>query len=240
MSFKNYKENFLLEEGKEKDVRVLIPQHFSFFKNISNLSINETIRFKLKIDKSDFHTDRFFIKYFESDNFENLVNYFPSNRQDFDSEIGSFDRGGEYEYKIKKIYNSQKGILFGIFIDGYNLYWKLEPTNIHISAVIGEEEKEKSDCKSDNEENNEKKDDSLGVGSVVAIIISIVIFIFIMIFCCKNCFCNDDQRLFRFRFTFISEGKYYINWQIIKSVPDFQNSRKIPEFGNFKIYIKFL
>ena len=97
LNFKKNKEKYLLEEGEEKEIRVLRPQMFSFFRRISNLTINETIRFKGKIDRSNYHTDKFYIKYYESDNFENLVNDFPSNRQDFDSEIGSISMGGEFE-----------------------------------------------------------------------------------------------------------------------------------------------
>ena len=71
LNFKKNKEKYLLEDGKEKEIRVLRPQMFSFFRRISNLTINETIRFKGKIDRSNYHTDKFYIKYYESDNFEN-------------------------------------------------------------------------------------------------------------------------------------------------------------------------
>ena len=137
LDFKKNKEKFLLEEGKEKEIRVLKPQMFSFFRKISNLKINETVRFKGKIDKSDFHIDRFYVKYYESDNFENLVNDLLSNRQDFDYEIGSLRWGSEFEFKFKKIYNSQKGILLGVFIDSNEIYWKLEPTKINTTTLTG-------------------------------------------------------------------------------------------------------
>ena len=124
LSFEKYKENHLLEYGKEKDIRVLYAQHFSFFKNISNLTVNDTMKFNIKIDWSGFHTDNIYIKYYELENFENLVDTFPSNREDFDSQIGSLNNGGNFNYDLIKKYNSQKGVLIGIFIDDPGFYWE--------------------------------------------------------------------------------------------------------------------
>ena len=70
--------------------------------------INDTMKFDIKIDVISFHTDNIYIKYYESENFENLVENFPSNREDFDSQIGSLNIGGNLYYNLIKKYNSQK------------------------------------------------------------------------------------------------------------------------------------
>ena len=209
LNFKKNKEKFLLEEGKEKEIRVLHPQSFSFFRTISNLTINETIRFKGKIDKSDFHTDRFYIKYYESDNFENLVNDLPSNRQDFDYEIGSLNWGGEFDFKLKKIYNSQKGILLGVFIDSNELYWKLEPTKINITTLTGEE-----DDKKDKQKEQEDNQDSSywGFGGIIAFIVSCIIVIGLIIWRSKRNDCCELDCARKIHITLIKrEENYYIN-----------------------------
>ena len=138
-----------------------------------------------------------------------MVNNFPSNRQDFDSQIGYLDRGGELEYKLNKIYNSQKAVLFGIFLDPPELYWRLEPTNIYVKATMKEEEekheekqKGKTDTQKDNEEDN---DDSHGLssGEIILIIISVIIFCLVSIYCCKRYCCQEKKiypiRLYRFQ-----------------------------------------
>ena len=210
LDFKKNKEKFLLEEGEEKEVRVLHPQSFSFFRTISNLTINETIRFKGKIDKSDFHTDRFYIKYYESDNFENLVNDLPSNRQDFDYEIGSLNWGGEFDFKLKKIYNSQKGILLGVFIDSNELYWKLEPTKINIIASTGEEDEKKEEQEEQEQEQKENSDSSsLSAGAIFGIILGCIIFIALIICCCKYTDCCDSSGSSGLCVIFVTREEYY-------------------------------
>jgi len=208
LNFKKNKEKFLLEEGKEKEVRVLHPQSFSFFRTISNLTINETIRFKGKIDKSDFHYDRFYVKYYESDNFENLVNDLPSNRQDFDYEIGSLSWGGEFDFKLKKKKNSKKGILLGVFIDSNELYFKLEPTKINIITLTGEEEEKKEEEKEQEQEDNSDSS-SLSAGAIFGIILSCIIFIAIIICCCKYTDCCDSSGSKGFCIIFFTSEEYY-------------------------------
>ena len=47
--------------------------------------------------------------------------------------------------------------MFGVFIYGPNLYWKLNQISIHISTVIDDEE-EKRDTQSDNNEDTDKEE----------------------------------------------------------------------------------
>lgn len=189
LNFEKYKENNILEEGIQKVKRVLYPQYYTFFKKISNLYINESLIFKAFVPYSDFNINRFFIKYYESDNFENLVNYFPGNRQDFDMEIGSTYINRNFEYELKKKYNSQKGVLFGVFCDDNSytpFYWAMGPTYVFVSI----EKKEDKDDKNESDENNKKDEESsFNIGLFFYIIINIIVVIAIIYYCSKykNC-----------------------------------------------------
>ena len=138
-----------------------------------------------------------------------IVNDFPSNRQDFDSEIGNLSMGGEFEYKLKKIYNSQKGILLGLFIDSNELYWKLEPTKINITTLTGEE-----DDKKDKQKEQEDNPDSsyLGFGGIIAFIVSCIIVIGLIIWRSKRNDCCELDCARKIHITLIKrEENYYIN-----------------------------
>ena len=97
--------------------------------------------------------------------------------------------------KLKKIYNSQKGVLFGIYMDPSDFYWKLEPTTIYVSTVVGEEEeeeKEKSDSKEDNNDSSHRN-----AGEIIGIIIGVIIGICIILYCfCKYCDCCATHKYF--------------------------------------------
>ena len=183
INFEKYGYNIFLEEGKEKKLKVLYPQHFTFFKDITNLLVNETLIIKFKIDSSSFHKDRFFIKYYDSGNFEQLVNNsIPIYREDFDYSIGSFEYGGgDFNYELTKIYDSQKGVLFGVYFDP-EFYWSMQPTYISINI----EEKKKNE-KKDKSKEEIKDNNSLGAGGIVAIIFSCIIFLLIVCCCCGCC-----------------------------------------------------
>ena len=188
LNFEKYKESHLLENDKETTVRALYAQHFTFFKDISNLSINDTIKFHIKIDISNFHTDYIFIKYFESANFENLFNNFPSNREDFDSQIGNLDMGGNFDYTLIKKYNSQRGVLIGIYVDDPGFYWKIYPTYIHVK--IGDNNDDREQKESDSPENEE----SSSTGMILGIIITIIIIIIISI--CCYCYVKSKEKYY--------------------------------------------
>ena len=174
LNFEKYKESHLLENDKEITVRALYSQHFTFFKDISNLSINNTIKFNIKIDISNFHTDYIFIKYFESDNFENLFNNFPSNREDFDSQIGHLNMGGNFDYTLIKQYKSQRGVLIGIYVDDPGFYWKIYPTYIHVNMDDNNDD-DNDDKESDSPENEESSSTDMILGIIITIIIIIII-----------------------------------------------------------------
>ena len=204
LSFEKYRKNILLEKGVETKNDILVDQHLSYFKNISELSINETIFFKFHILSTEDHKEYFFIKYYESDNFEKLETSFPSKKEDFDKEIGSLSNGGIFKYELKKKYKSQKGVLFGVFIERGWDYYSIKPTSIYASVYDKEEESEpepdKGQKKTSNNPDENKKDDenTTDAGKIIGIIFSVIAEISIFcccVYCCVNgkCPCSNHS-----------------------------------------------
>ena len=149
LKLEKYGEYILLEEDKEIEMKILLPQSLFFFKSISNLTVNESIYFNFRSLHSYFHGENIYIKFYDSDNFERLLSLFPSQREDFDNKIGYIENGGDFHYDLNKKYYSQKGVLFGVFIDRTNSYYSLETTTIYANITRKKDEEEKKDKKTD-------------------------------------------------------------------------------------------
>ena len=157
---------------------ILTSQHILFFKNISNYEINEPISIKGQINNTEHDEEYFYIKYYDSDDFEKLKDNFPSEKNNFDKVVGYLKNGGDFQFNIEKNKYSQKGILIGFFIENDFLFG-INPTTLYINVTNKEDESkekeeekydekeeekydEKEDKKSDekeyNEDDNNKKD----------------------------------------------------------------------------------
>ena len=139
LSFTNYRENFLL---KDDDIylEALSPQHYSFFKNISDLNISNTYLFNGVTKRGDFGECYYYIKYYDSDNFEKLIDIFPTRKEDFDKEISASKYCRDFNFEIQKKTLLQKGILVGIFFESpYGIY-EMDPISL---TVYGERSKKK-------------------------------------------------------------------------------------------------
>ena len=194
MNFTNYSRNILLEEGKEVERNILCAQDTKYFKDISNLTQNETMNFKFKILESSYHCDNFYIKYYDSNNFTKLEKSFPGGSGEYDNNIGYLREGGTFNYELKKKYNSQKGVLFGVFVDRCDSLWSIQPTSIYVSVNKKSEEDEVTDkAITDNISDNNQKDktdssnssESSGssVGEILLIILAIIVNISILAAC---------------------------------------------------------
>ena len=193
LNFEKYKEIHLLEGDKEITVRALYAQHFSFFKDISNMAINETIKVSIHIDISGFHTDNIFYKVYDSSNFENLLNIFPSKREDFDSQLGSLNMGGNFNFEIIKTSNSQKGALIGIYVDDPGFYWKIEPTSIQIKTIKKKEDEKEEPRKIDSLDNEKSSSSGVIAGVIVSVIVIIIFYLCCYLYCKKRERNGDDR-----------------------------------------------
>ena len=179
LSLDNFRENILLEKGKEIKTNILFPQNLTYFKNISDLSINETLYFKFYALPSRFHYEDFYIKFYESDNYSKLENLFPKEKEDYDDKIGHLSNGGNFTYELKKKYKSQKGVLIGVFFTrDYML--SMDPTYISARVI---DEKEKKEEEKEEEEEKEDQGEQKNNSSVIGIIIGVIVFILAIIGC---------------------------------------------------------
>ena len=166
LSFSKYGEKYWLQDGKTIKIDILTSQYLLFFKNISNFEVNESIFFKGHIDYSEHAQEYFYIKYYDSDDFEKLKETFSSEKYKFDKTIGYLKNGGDFQFNTEKNNYSQKGILFGVFID--NDFWTgIEPTSLYINVTHKEEnseekryeEEEEEERNKENEKDNEEKEE---------------------------------------------------------------------------------
>ena len=177
VSIDNFRNNILMKEGEEIQRYILSPQSISFFKNISNLLFNETLIFDFDVSKSSYHYDYFYIKFYESDNFEQLEEKFPSKEEGFDSCIRQLSNGGKFTYELHRKYNSQKGVLFGVFfkIDTIGM----GTTSISVSAYNKTEESKETD-----KENNDSGD--IATYSVIGVVGGLILLTIIFYICSRN------------------------------------------------------
>ena len=185
LSFSEYGENYLIKDDNI-DLDILSSQHFSFFKNISDLNISDYIIFNGNINLGFCADSHFYIKYYDSDNFELLHESFPSSSGEFDKEIENY-RYGEFQVKIKKTYNSQKGILLGIFFDSQ--FCMMERSYLTIYGLSKNKEDENKENDKRNDDNNAKdyKDKDADDDIWIELIIIIVILIILVIYFKKHC-----------------------------------------------------
>ena len=177
LSFSEYGRNYWIKNDDDIKLYILSSQHYSFYRSISNLNISDDIIFKGNLDL-DFQAEkRFYIKYYDIDNFEILYENFPSSGQFFDEEISS--HSGKFQVKLKKTNKSQKGILLGIFINSRNIM--MEHSNLTVYGL--------SKSKDDEDDNSFY----LPYWAVDIIMIIIVIILFgICICCCRGCSSSDS------------------------------------------------
>ena len=158
LSFSKYGEKYWMQDGKTIKVDILKSQYLLFFKNISNFEINEPIFFKGHMDYSEYAQGYFYIKYYDSDDFEKLKDNFPSDKNKFDKAIGYLKNGGDFQFNIEKNnYYSQKGILLGVFIENEYLNG-IEPTSLYINVTNKEENSEEEKYNEEEEENNKENE----------------------------------------------------------------------------------
>ena len=197
LNYEEYNENILLQGNSEIRKRILCSQHFNFFKDISDLSTYESITFKGTTDTSYIYQKiSFYFQFYESNNFSSLINSFPSNKDGFDNQIKT-DSIGSFNLKVKKQYASQKGLLFGVFIEAKD-GMELHPQYLTIKA-------EKSNGKEEGGKEERGgitdigvKDSSHSESSTSVVLISIVgfvIFVIIVSICIYWCnYANKRNR----------------------------------------------
>ena len=174
LSFSEYGENYLIKDDNI-NLDILSSQHFSFFKNISDLNISDYIKFYGNINLGFCADSHFYIKYYDSDNFELLHKSFPSSSGDFDKEIENY-KYGEFQIKIKKMNNSQKGILLGIFFDSQ--LCMMEPSYLTIYGLSKnpkDDEKKESNKRNDDNNNVTNKTKYEDIWFELIIVIGIII-----------------------------------------------------------------
>ena len=179
LSFTNYGENFWLKDD-DINLEALSPQHYSFFKNISDLTISNKFFFKGVTKRGDFGQCYYFIKYYDSGDFYKLIDLFPKKKEDFDKEITISNNCGEFNFEIVKKNILQKGLLIGIFLESPSDVFEMDP----ISLTIYGDSKNKED-----EEKYREKDDSKNESNNNWIVglISPLIVICVCCACCVKC-----------------------------------------------------
>ena len=196
LNYEEYKGNILLKDEIEITKRILSPQHFSFFKSISNLNVSESLVF-IGRTYALLQRNRIYVKFYKSDDFFSLVESFPSKKEDFDYELGHSESSG-FKYEVKKIHETQKGVLFGYFIESSYDYTDLMPNNINIKCEKVKEEDDDTDDQPKSDKPYDNKDDSYNSNSftalwIVFLVLAFVIF-FIIIFCCTSHNDNNNKK----------------------------------------------
>ena len=194
LNYEEYKDNFLLIDEREITRKILAPQLLLFFKNISDLQVDESLSFKGNTG-SWFQNNVIYVKFYKSDDFFSLKESFPSKKDDFDYNLGN-SKSNSFNYEIKKIHDSQKGVLFGYFIESTNEYLDIEPTNINIKCEKVKKKEDDSDKKETDKpyDNNDNDSSYNSSSSTIWIIILVFAFcIFIVILCCCI-FYNDNKK----------------------------------------------
>ena len=196
LSLVDYGPNYNLKE-EAIELIALSPQHFTIFKNISNLSINESFAFNIELN-SGFAADTYLlIKNYESCDFEKIYKSCPSKIEMFDYQIDT--PYGTRKYEITKKNNFTNGILLGVFF--VQNYVQMGTTTIKIYESNNNENDSDSD-KSDSDEsessksdNNDNDDDGLSGGAIFGIIVANLFVLGLICFCCSKCNENNDDKI---------------------------------------------
>ena len=181
MNYEQYKNNILVRDEKSISRTIISAQNYNFFKSLLNLTINESIIFSGSY-YGLYLKNEFYIKIYESDDFESLVDSFPIDKDDYDSKIEAKEDYDHFGYELKKVNESQKGVLFGIFVDGEHSFSRRDPKiyfSIYKEQPKSDEEDPTSEDDTDNTDN--KKESSLSTGWIIFIVIISVVIVGIVI-----------------------------------------------------------
>ena len=192
LSFTSYGENFWLQDD-DIYLEALSPQHYSFFKNISDLKISDKILFNGDAKRGDFGECYYYIKYYDSDNFERLIDIFPKRREDFDSQISASKYCGNFNFEIQKKNIFQKGILIGIFLDSPYEMYEMDPISLTIYGDSKNNKKEEEENQEKDEKSDDKdysKNDNKSNYTWLWVLLSIF---FICCCCCSGIFCCNNS-----------------------------------------------
>jgi len=174
LNYEKYKNNILVKDENEVKRLILSPQSYTFFKNISNVTVKESIRVNCFYN-GNFGKYYIYYKKYKSDDFESLVDSFPTDKVGFDGLLGYEQGFTKFSNYIKKENDSQKGILIGFFIESARTYLPLGSGNVSLNMykdIIEDDEKPviRPETKS-----------SLSIGWIIFIVISSVIIVTLVI-----------------------------------------------------------
>ena len=176
LNYEKYKNNILIQDENEIDRTVISAQNYTFFKSISNLTINESIILKCYFS-GHFPEHEFYLKIYDSDDFESLVDSFPTDKTGFDYKLELEEKYSVFEYKFKKLNESQIALLFGVFVgEEYSL--KREP-KIYLRVYKPEPKSDEEDSDSGDvtDSTDNKNGLSLSIGWIIFIVVISVIIV---------------------------------------------------------------
>ena len=184
LNFEKYKNNILIKDENEINKTVLSSQNYTFFKDISNIEINETIIlnafYKYEINLKY----EFYAKFYNSTDFESLVDSFPTDKKDFDYKLEMKGYGSNYTTEIKKINETNRGILIGFFEDGDCMYPNYI-NKIHLRLFKPQQKSDEDDGKINSDDYPDKKasqkNTSLHIGWIIFIVMISLIIVVIII-----------------------------------------------------------
>ena len=156
LSFLKYGPNIWIKDDNVIKLDILKNQYFTFFKSFVDIPVNNSLVFNAIINKTKNVVAHFYIKYYDSDDFEYLVNNFPTQKKNFDNEMNKLDNGGNLLIKVKKYYNGKiKGVLLGVFIESDSFLWDIQPTTLTIKAYSDEKKQQKKEEEEEEEEDED-------------------------------------------------------------------------------------
>ena len=178
LNYEKYKNNILVKDENEVKRLILSPQNYTFFKNISNVTVKESIIVN-GLYNGDYGQYYIYYKIYKSDVFDSLVDSFPNKKEGFDTLLwtGTYQRS--FSFDIKKENDSQKGILIGFFVE--NLYENLPLSSSNVSLSIFKASNEDSESSVDNIPVDTKSKSSLSLGWILFIVMISLIIVAIVI-----------------------------------------------------------
>ena len=180
LNYEKYKNNILIKDENEINKTVLSSQNYTFFKDISNIETNESIILTISYDPlSDYE---FYVKFYNSSNFESLVDSFPIDKKDFDYKLEM--KGGYLKTEIKKLNETYRGILIGFFYDGSFIYRSCI-NKIHLRLFKAEQKSDEDDTNQNNagytDGRSGNKNSNLSVGWIIFIVMMSIIIVVIIV-----------------------------------------------------------
>ena len=141
LNFQKYKNNFLVDNKIETKVRIYSEQNLTFFFKITDVDIGKIIFFMIYNLGEASHETTVYYNYYDSDNFEELINYFPTEKNKFDNYYGK----GNVYFKILRKESSPAAILIGLFIKRLSKSQEINPFNISAKIEREEDRKKKTE-----------------------------------------------------------------------------------------------